>query len=827
MAETYEFVQAGVAVGSGVKFGVQRYTIGADTVEFPVSIVGMFVDETTVPVAARGDVTNGLDVDVTRVPADPFGLNADAAVVAGAAGSIQAKLRLVTSQLDAMKTALELLDNAVAGTELQVDVLTLPALPTGSNTIGAVTLGEYTPAAGRLPIELDAAALAALETITVAAITAALPAGTNNIGDVDAIQSGTWTVQPGNTANTTPWLASIHDGTTKATVRDLATNDALNVAIVDATGAQITSFGGSGGTSTTDDAAFTPAVGAGTPIMGFADETAPDAVDEGDVGVVRMTLQRALHVNLRDASGAELSVGGGTQYTEDAAAAANPVGTALNLVRDDARGGSLTTADGDNVAARGTNAGELYVKHVDAIPVTDNAGSLTIDNAALAVIGGGVEAAALRVTLATDSTGVLSVDDNGGSLTIDGTVGVSGTVTVDSELTTADLDTGAGTDTRAVVGFVYGADGGGVLVSTTNPLPVGDNGGSLTVDGTVIANAGTNLNTSALALEAGGNLAGAATSLAILDDWDEADRAKVNPIAGQAGVQGGSGAVSALTQRVVLATDVALPAGTNNIGDVDVLTLPAATNAGATAKTADYDTGAGIDTVTLFGIALPASGGAAAGGTASAPVRTDPTGTTTQPVNDAGGSLTVDGTVSISGTVTVDTELPAAAALADDTGNPTVPAVGAFGMVFDGVTWDRMAGSSVDGTLVNLGGNNDVTVTGTVVDGGSSKTLKRAIVSLSADGDIVALVSTKRIKVYAYEIQSRNDSMTLQLKSSNATGTALGIRWAFNTREGAMGSAVNPPAFLFATVAGEALFADLTGTGTVDIAVSYWDDDAT
>lgn len=37
-------------------------------------------------------------------------------------------------------------------------------------------------------------------------------------------------------------------------------------------------------------------------------------------------------------------------------------------------------------------------------------------------VGGGVEAAALRVTLASDSTGVLSVDDNGGSLTVDGTV---------------------------------------------------------------------------------------------------------------------------------------------------------------------------------------------------------------------------------------------------------------------------------------------------------------------------------------------------------------------------------------------------------------------
>jgi hypothetical protein len=50
-----------------------------------------------------------------------------------------------------------------------------------------------------------------------------------------------------------------------------------------------------------------------------------------------------------------------------------------------------------------------------------------------------------------------------------------------------------------------------------------------------------------------------ATSLAILDDWDESDRAKVNPIAGQAGVAAGAGAVSALTQRVVLATDTTVP----------------------------------------------------------------------------------------------------------------------------------------------------------------------------------------------------------------------------------------------------------------------------
>jgi hypothetical protein len=43
------------------------------------------------------------------------------------------------------------------------------------------------------------------------------------------------------------------------------------------------------------------------------------------------------------------------------------------------------------------------------------------------------------------------------------------------------------------------------------------------------------------------------TAAQIIDDWDESDRAKVNPIVGQAGVAGGNGPVSALTQRVAIA----------------------------------------------------------------------------------------------------------------------------------------------------------------------------------------------------------------------------------------------------------------------------------
>lgn len=47
-------------------------------------------------------------------------------------------------------------------------------------------------------------------------VSASLPAGTNVVGGVT--QSGTWTVQPGNTANTTPWLATINQGGNSASV---------------------------------------------------------------------------------------------------------------------------------------------------------------------------------------------------------------------------------------------------------------------------------------------------------------------------------------------------------------------------------------------------------------------------------------------------------------------------------------------------------------------------------------------------------------------------------------------------------------------------------
>lgn len=120
-----------------------------------------------------------------------------------------------------------------------------------------------------------------------------------------------------------------------------------------------------------------------------------------------------------------------------------------------------------------------------------------------------------------------------------------------------------------------------------------------------------------------------------------------------------------------------IPAGSAAIGTVGVTALPAGTLAAAAARTADLDTGGGVDTVPIMGVALPKSGGAVAGGTSADPIRTDPTGATAQPVTDNGGTLSVDdggGSLTVDGAVTVTGGKAEDAAASD--GDPGVPVLG-------------------------------------------------------------------------------------------------------------------------------------------------------
>ncbi len=65
----------------------------------------------------------------------------------------------------------------------------------------------------------------------------------------------------------------------------------------------------------------------------------------------------------------------------------------------------------------------------------------------------------------------------------------------------------------------------------------------------------------------------AVVALQIIDDWDETDRAKVNPVVGQAGLAAGTGVDASNALRVSLATNIPLPAGTNRIGEIRLVDI--------------------------------------------------------------------------------------------------------------------------------------------------------------------------------------------------------------------------------------------------------------
>jgi hypothetical protein len=152
---------------------------------------------------------------------------------------------------------------------------------------------------------------------------------------------------------------------------------------------------------------------------------------------------------------------------------------------------SLAALENITVSVSGVslNAGTNNIGDVDIVTVP----------APLNVTGTGTEASALRVTLATDSTGVLSIDDNGstlsiddggGVITVDGTVAVtdnSSSLTVDAPVATPvfvrlsngsiAVDTVPVTLTSTTISSISAGDNniGNVDVVTLPSIPVGSN----------------------------------------------------------------------------------------------------------------------------------------------------------------------------------------------------------------------------------------------------------------------------------------------------------------------------------------------------------------
>lgn len=306
--------------------------------------------------------------------------------------------------------------------------------------------------------------------------------------------------------------------------------------------------------------------------------------------VLDYTSSNPLAVRLTDTGGDYVAAGAGTQYTEDAAAAANPVGGTVILVREDGRAGSLTTTDGDNVALRGNNKGEAYVKTTDsdALLTTIDADtgniSTKIDTIAGAVAGTEMQVDVVGALPAgTNAIGKLAANSGVdiGDVDVTSIPGIAGTVAAgasdsgnpvkvggiyESTLPTyttgqrSDLHTGS----RGLLMIEGGTAGGSTMIG--NPI--------------VIGLRDTSANAQSLAAIAAGDAQNGSRVLAVggyVYNGSTYDRMYGNTTDG-------------LLVNLGTNNDVSLNAGTNaigklaansgvDIGDVDVTSISAGTNA--------------------------------------------------------------------------------------------------------------------------------------------------------------------------------------------------------------------------------------------------------
>jgi hypothetical protein len=369
-------------------------------------------------------------------------------------------------------------------------------------------------------------------------------------------------------------LTTTGTGTEAAALRVTIATDSTGVLSIDDNGASLTVDG----TVTANLAAGTNNIGdvdvltlpaplgtAGAASIAKAEDAASATAD---VGVASMAIRKATPANTSDTDGdyEMLQMSAGRLWTSTTIDAALPAG-ANNI-------GDVDVLTLPSIPAGTNNIGDVDVLTLPALPAgTNNIGDVDVLTvpAPLNVTGTGTEAAALRVTIATDSTGVLSVDDNGGTLTVDN---AALSVVGNGAAATA-LRVSLANDSTGIVALTTSTASIGKLAANTG-VDIGDVDVTSVITGTGATNLGKAIDSIAGATDTGVAL------LAVRDDV----LAALTPVDGDyvplrtdsTGALWTSTVLGAGTNNigdVDVLTLPALPAGTNNIGDVDVLTLPA------------------------------------------------------------------------------------------------------------------------------------------------------------------------------------------------------------------------------------------------------------
>lgn len=276
----------------------------------------------------------------------------------------------------------------------------------------------------------------------------------DSTGVIGATQSGTWTVQPGNTANSTAWLVA--GGKTNNNAAPGATNFGALVALANAsapswtegnlvtlstdlTGALRVS-GGGGGTQYTQDAALTVGSSVGNLAMGRASAAAPTDVSADNDAVMPWYLRSGAVAIQPTFAGVLATTGNGASGTGvQRVTLANDSTGVVSLAAGAATIGALTANQSVNAAQIAGTTTSVNNGTVDAgtlrVTLASNstgqvalaAGVATIGalsanqtvntaqiNGVTPLMGNGVSGTgAQRVTIASDSTGVIAVTQSG------------------------------------------------------------------------------------------------------------------------------------------------------------------------------------------------------------------------------------------------------------------------------------------------------------------------------------------------------------------------------------------------------------------------------
>lgn len=307
-------------------------------------------DNTTLNAGTGGDVIASDDIGGVKHQRVKLSLGADGtAADAPVGGGVEAGVLRVTIASDSTGV-LSVDDN---GGALTVD-------NAGTFAVQATLAAETTKVIGTVNI----AAAQTVATVTtvgaVTAITNALPAGTNNIGDVDVLS-----VVPGTGATALGKAEDAAHSSGDTGVMSLAVRRDADTALagtdgdyaplqVNAAGSlkvAITAGAGSGGTSIADGASFTRDTTSITPVGAVVETSAP-TLTNGDAAGLSMTTGGAVRV--------AVASGGITGAVVDAVAGATDEGVLAVVVRDDALA-TLTPADADYTQMRTNARGALWV----------------------------------------------------------------------------------------------------------------------------------------------------------------------------------------------------------------------------------------------------------------------------------------------------------------------------------------------------------------------------------------------------------------------------------------------------------------------------------